>query len=210
MNGGVALADRCSSRVARVTATEPSSAFAGFRFPREVITVPVRYHVPGARPAERAGTDAGVMRGGGGVGLLERRIAGGRHVEVQVIADSGGAVWTPGVRDCTILWGAKTRRCALNRQDRVSSVWGSKTWHRALSRQNRNFRAVQARADAAGSEGRGASIVWRRAFRAGCLFARSRRSAHRRGAEGNHAGRVAWSRGLCRNRRCSAANLAAV
>ncbi len=34
--------------------------------------------------------------------FLERLITGGRHLEVQVIADSGGTVWTPGVRDCTI------------------------------------------------------------------------------------------------------------
>ncbi len=34
--------------------------------------------------------------------FLERRITGGRHVEVQIIADSAGTVWAPGVRDCTI------------------------------------------------------------------------------------------------------------
>jgi acetyl/propionyl-CoA carboxylase alpha subunit/acetyl-CoA carboxylase carboxyltransferase component len=33
---------------------------------------------------------------------LERLVVGGRHIDVQVIADSYGTVWTPGVRDCTI------------------------------------------------------------------------------------------------------------
>jgi biotin carboxylase len=32
--------------------------------------------------------------------LMERLVEGGRHVEVQVIADRYGAVWAPGVRDC--------------------------------------------------------------------------------------------------------------
>ncbi len=34
--------------------------------------------------------------------FVERWIAGARHVEVQVLADANGTVWTPGVRDCTI------------------------------------------------------------------------------------------------------------
>jgi acetyl/propionyl-CoA carboxylase alpha subunit/acetyl-CoA carboxylase carboxyltransferase component len=34
--------------------------------------------------------------------FLERLIAGARHVEVQVIADTYGATWAAGVRDCTI------------------------------------------------------------------------------------------------------------
>ena len=43
--GCVALVDRCSSRLAKVTSSGVSSAFAGFRFPREVITVAVRWYL---------------------------------------------------------------------------------------------------------------------------------------------------------------------
>src|SRR3712207_8815793 len=31
--------------------------------------------------------------------FMERLVEGGRHVEVQVIADQHGSVWAPGVRD---------------------------------------------------------------------------------------------------------------
>ena len=34
--------------------------------------------------------------------FLEAMVSGGRHVEVQVIADAHGTVWAPGVRDCSI------------------------------------------------------------------------------------------------------------
>jgi len=34
--------------------------------------------------------------------FMERLVEGGRHVEVQVIADRYGSVWAPGVRDCSV------------------------------------------------------------------------------------------------------------
>ena len=34
--------------------------------------------------------------------FMERLVEGGRHIEVQVIADQYGAVWAPGVRDCSV------------------------------------------------------------------------------------------------------------
>jgi acetyl/propionyl-CoA carboxylase alpha subunit/acetyl-CoA carboxylase carboxyltransferase component len=39
---------------------------------------------------------------GDGTLLMERMIAGGRHVEVQIAADGQGGVWALGVRDCSL------------------------------------------------------------------------------------------------------------
>ena len=50
---------------------------------------------------ERAGSEAAKTAGDATV-FLERAIRGGRHVEVQVVADAAGTVWTLGVRDCSV------------------------------------------------------------------------------------------------------------
>ena len=50
---------------------------------------------------ERASSEASKTAGDATV-FLERAIRGGRHVEVQVVADAGGTVWTLGVRDCSV------------------------------------------------------------------------------------------------------------
>ena len=34
--------------------------------------------------------------------FMEKLVVGGRHIEVQVIADNYGNAWAPGVRDCSI------------------------------------------------------------------------------------------------------------
>ena len=50
---------------------------------------------------ERASSEASKTAGDATV-FLERAIRGGRHVEVQVVADAAGTVWTLGVRDCSV------------------------------------------------------------------------------------------------------------
>jgi acetyl/propionyl-CoA carboxylase alpha subunit/acetyl-CoA carboxylase carboxyltransferase component len=50
---------------------------------------------------ERASSEAARTAGDATV-FLERAIRGGRHVEVQIVADAGGTVWTLGVRDCSV------------------------------------------------------------------------------------------------------------
>src|SRR6201996_7068979 len=50
---------------------------------------------------ERATSEAAKTAGDATV-FLERAISGGRHIEVQVVADATGNVWTLGVRDCSV------------------------------------------------------------------------------------------------------------
>jgi acetyl/propionyl-CoA carboxylase alpha subunit/acetyl-CoA carboxylase carboxyltransferase component len=50
---------------------------------------------------ERASSEASKTAGDATV-FLERAISGGRHIEVQVVADAKGDVWTLGVRDCSV------------------------------------------------------------------------------------------------------------
>ncbi len=50
---------------------------------------------------ERASSEASRTAGDATV-FLERAIRGGRHVEVQVVADGAGTVWALGVRDCSV------------------------------------------------------------------------------------------------------------
>ncbi|GAA1395217.1 biotin carboxylase N-terminal domain-containing protein [Pseudonocardia kongjuensis] len=50
---------------------------------------------------ERAASEAARTAGDATV-FMERAVAGGRHVEVQVVADATGDVWTLGVRDCSV------------------------------------------------------------------------------------------------------------
>src|SRR6202012_2922179 len=58
---------------------------------------------PGELAAAYEGTRADAARYFGDDGVfLEALVTGGRHVEVQIIADSHGNVWAPGVRDCSI------------------------------------------------------------------------------------------------------------
>ncbi|HET9829226.1 MAG TPA: carboxyl transferase domain-containing protein [Nocardioidaceae bacterium] len=50
---------------------------------------------------ERTQAEAGSTFGDPVV-FMESLVVGGRHIEVQVIADAHGTVWAPGVRDCSI------------------------------------------------------------------------------------------------------------
>jgi acetyl/propionyl-CoA carboxylase alpha subunit/acetyl-CoA carboxylase carboxyltransferase component len=50
---------------------------------------------------ERATSEAARTAGDATV-FLERAIQGGRHVEVQVVADGAGGVWALGIRDCSV------------------------------------------------------------------------------------------------------------
>jgi acetyl/propionyl-CoA carboxylase alpha subunit/acetyl-CoA carboxylase carboxyltransferase component len=50
---------------------------------------------------ERARSEAAKTAGDATM-FLEQAIRGGRHIEVQVVADAKGAVWTLGVRDCSV------------------------------------------------------------------------------------------------------------
>ena len=50
---------------------------------------------------ERASSEASKTAGDATV-FLERAIRGGRHVEVQVVADADRTVWTLGIRDCSL------------------------------------------------------------------------------------------------------------
>ncbi len=54
-----------------------------------------------AEAFERASSEAAKTAGDATV-FLERAIRGGRHVEVQIVADGAGDVWTLGVRDCSV------------------------------------------------------------------------------------------------------------
>ncbi len=54
-----------------------------------------------AEAFERAGSEAAKTAGDATV-FMERAISGGRHVEVQVVADATGDVWTLGIRDCSV------------------------------------------------------------------------------------------------------------
>ncbi|HEY0811678.1 MAG TPA: carboxyl transferase domain-containing protein [Pseudonocardia sp.] len=54
-----------------------------------------------AEAFERAASEAAKTAGDATV-FLERAISGGRHVEVQIVADATGDVWTLGVRDCSV------------------------------------------------------------------------------------------------------------
>jgi acetyl/propionyl-CoA carboxylase alpha subunit/acetyl-CoA carboxylase carboxyltransferase component len=54
-----------------------------------------------AEAFERASSEAGKTAGDATM-FLERAIRGGHHVEVQVVADAKGTVWTLGVRDCSV------------------------------------------------------------------------------------------------------------
>ncbi|MDN5857885.1 MAG: biotin/lipoyl-binding protein [Pseudonocardia sp.] len=49
----------------------------------------------------RASSEAAKTAGDATV-FMERAITGGRHVEVQVVADAAGDVWTLGIRDCSV------------------------------------------------------------------------------------------------------------
>ena len=50
---------------------------------------------------ERASSEASKTAGDAAV-FMERAIRGGRHIEVQVVADGAGTVWALGVRDCSV------------------------------------------------------------------------------------------------------------
>jgi acetyl/propionyl-CoA carboxylase alpha subunit len=58
--------------------------------------------VSGLNAAFESARREAVSSFGDGTLLMERMIVGGRHVEVQIVADGQGGVWALGVRDCSI------------------------------------------------------------------------------------------------------------
>ena len=63
---------------------------------------PVRAVRGGPGRGLRAGRSEAAKTAGDATVFLERAIRGGRHVEVQVVADAAGTVWALGVRDCSV------------------------------------------------------------------------------------------------------------
>jgi len=66
--------------------------------------------------------------------LMEAQVSGGRHVEVQIIADSHGTLWAPGVRDCSIQRDTAWKLVEESRSPALSTEQeaGLRTWALAL------------------------------------------------------------------------------